>query len=101
MIYLLDANVFINLANRTPGYERIRAKLKTLRKSQFAISAITAVELWQKTLNNKASKRGRDELAAMFNSARVLPFAGDAAKLGALLLIQTKEKGRPVGWPDT
>ena len=30
MIYLLDANVFMNLANRAEGYERIRDKLKGL-----------------------------------------------------------------------
>jgi predicted nucleic acid-binding protein len=53
-MYLLDTNVFMHLANRSDGYEAIRAKLKTLRKNQFAISAITAIDIWKKTLDNKA-----------------------------------------------
>jgi tRNA(fMet)-specific endonuclease VapC len=100
MIYLLDANVFMNLANRAEGFEHIRARLKTLRRSQFAVSAITASELWKKTLNNKVSKRARDELAAMFNSVRVLPFGGEAAKYGGLMLVENPQVGRTIGWPD-
>ena len=100
MIYLLDANVFMNLANRAEGYQSIRDKLKALRKPQFAISAITASELWKKTLNNKVSRRARDELAAMFNSVRVLPFGGEAAKYGGLMLIENPQVGKTVDWPD-
>ncbi len=100
MIYLLDANVFMNLANRAEGYERIRAELKRLRKNEFAISAITASELWKKTLNNKVSKRARDELAAMFNSVRVVPFAGEAAKYAGLMLINNPQVGKTIEWPD-
>jgi tRNA(fMet)-specific endonuclease VapC len=100
-MYLLDTNVLMHLANRTAGHEQIREKLKSLRKSDFAISAITAIELWQKTLTPTAPKRGREELAALLNALRILPFKGDAAGYGGLLLQQTREKGKPVGWPDT
>ena len=100
-MYLLDINVLMHLANRTEGHENIRERMKSLRKSDFSISAITAIELWQKTLNAKASKRARDELAALLNSLRILPFRGDAAGYGGLLLLHSREKGKPVGWPDT
>ena len=52
-------------------------------------------------LANKASKRGRDELAAMFNADRVLPFTGKAAEYGGLLLTVQREKGKAIEWPDT
>ena len=100
-MYLLDANVLMHIANRATGYESIRDKLKTLRKSDFALSAITAIELWQMTYNNTASKRGRAELSAMFHSVRVIPFNADASEYGGLLLTVTKEKGKAIGWPDT
>lgn len=100
-MYPLDANVLMHIANRKQGFESIRDKLKTLRKSQFALSAITAIELWQMTHNTTASKRGRAELAAMFHSVRVIPFNAAASEYGGLLLTVTKEKGKPIAWPDT
>lgn len=100
-MYLLDTNVLMHLANRSDGHENIRERMKSLRKSDFAISAITATELWHKTLNTTASKRARNELAALLNGVRVMPFKGDAAGYGGLLLLHGREKGKPVGWPDT
>jgi hypothetical protein len=41
LMYLLDANVLMHLANRSDGHESIREKMKSLRKSDFAVSDIT------------------------------------------------------------
>lgn len=100
MLYLLDANVLMHLVNGARGHERIRERLKSLRKSEFAISSITAVELWQKILAAKASKRAVVELQYMLNAVRVLPFTAKAAEHGGLVVVVTKEKGKPTGWPD-
>ena len=99
-MYLLDINVLMHLANRADGHLNIREHLKACRKSDVALSAITATEIWIKTLNNKASKRGRDEVQAVFNAFKVLPFKADASFYGALVVIECKEKGKPIGWPD-
>lgn len=101
MIYLLDTNVVLHLVNRAEGFERIREKLKSFTRIEIGLSSITAMELWHKTLNAKASKRATAETAAMLNAYRILPFKGDAAKIGGQLLITARIKGKPVGWPDT
>lgn len=66
----------------------------------MAFSATTAVELWGKVFNAKVSKRANAETVALLNTFRVLPFKGDAAQFGGMLLQTAREKGRPIGWAD-
>lgn len=101
MIYLLDTNVILHVVNSSQGHERIREQLKLLSRPEIGLSAITAMELWHKALNKKVSLRATTETLAMLNAYRILPFKGDAARIGGQLLLTAREKGKPIGWPDT
>ena len=97
MIYLLDANVLVHLANRVQGAERIEQRLISEPRARVRLSAATAHELRYMIVRAKASRAHVAALDALVRQFRVEPFDLPAAHAAADVRAHLEERGRPIG----
>ena len=102
MIYLLDTNVFLHLANRSLGHENIEWHMSEAGADYLRLSAVTLAELRNKILRGPG--RVKQERLAYLNvivaSMRVEDFTAAAAERAAQIMTQLEASGTRNEWPD-
>lgn len=102
MIYLLDTNVFLHLANRVAGHEHIERHMTDAGANSLRLSAISLAELRNKIL--RGTGRIKQERLAYLNiivaSMRVESFTAAAAERAAQIMAHLEAVGRRNEWPD-
>ncbi len=97
MIYFVDANVLVHLANRVPGWESIAAAYQAQPPGRVRLSAVTAHELRFMILRAKASRAHVAALQALARSYPVEHFDLPAAHAAADVRYQLEAAGKPLG----
>lgn len=102
MIYLLDANVFMHVANKASGYLRLEQCIIDAGAASLRISAVTLAELRFKLLRGegRVKKESLQALALIVGRVKVEPFTARAAECAALVMHALERGGKVNNWPD-
>ena len=102
MIYLLDSNVFMHLANGAKGAEKIEARIVAIGIASCIINPVIAAELRHKveTGAGRVKKDALLLLSQMLAAARCVPLDCAAGQEGGLIFAERALKGLSIAMPD-
>lgn len=99
MRYLLDTNICIYaLKNRPP---EVLTRLRSIRRTDIALSVITVLELRQGAEKSQQSAATHATLDHFLSPLRILPFDESAALSAARIRAHLERQGRPIGDLDS
>lgn len=101
-MYLLDSNVFLHIANRAEGAERIERRFIQATAARSVINPVIAAELRSKieTGPGRIRKRSLDMLMELVEAVRCVPIDCAAGQEGGMIFAEQAAKGRSIAMPD-
>jgi tRNA(fMet)-specific endonuclease VapC len=102
LIYSLDTNVVLHLANQSEGAERIERRMRQVRADNMRLSAVGFAELRFKILAGEGRVKAAHlaRLEAIVSTLEVEPFTMEGADCAASIMQQLQPVGRRNEWPD-
>lgn len=102
MIFLLDTNVFMHLANQSAGHQNIERHMARAGANSLRLSAIALAELRTKILRGagRVKKANLERLTIIVNSMQVEDFTSAAAESAAVIMNGLEAIGARNEWPD-
>jgi len=97
MIWLLDTDTLIHLANRRPGFERIVRRMSGRSPGELRLSAISLAELTFGIENGAFRARNRQALAGLLELLQAEDFPSAAAQDYGEIRAALAARGRPIG----
>jgi len=97
MIWMLDTDTLIYLANRKPGFERIVRRMSGRSPGELRLSAITLSELQFGIENGEFRAENRQALTGLLELLQADDFPGTAAQDYAEIRTALLAKGKPIG----
>ena len=101
-MYLLDSNVFMHIANRAEGAERIERRFIAATAAHCVINPVIAAELRCKVESGpgRVRKHAIDLLMELLEAMRCVPLDGAAGQEGGMIFAQQAAKGCSIAMPD-
>lgn len=102
MIYLLDTNVFMHLANKSAGHENIERHMAHTGADHLRLSAIALAELRTKILRGegRVKKENQNRLKVIVDNMQVQDFTRADAECAAVIMSGLEAIGTRNEWPD-
>lgn len=102
MIYLLDANVLIHLANRADGSENIEMHIAKAGASALRLSAITVAELRRTIVrgHGRVKQDNLQRLRSLASQIKIEGFNAPAAEQAGDFMAALEAAGERNEWPD-
>ncbi|MDZ7800813.1 MAG: type II toxin-antitoxin system VapC family toxin [Trueperaceae bacterium] len=97
-MYVLDTNTLIHFFK---GMGRVSDRMVHVPPEEIGIPAVVVYELEVGLANAPAGQRRREQLAGLFEQARVLPFGRAQARAAAELRTKLDQLGLSIGPPGT
>ncbi|MBL8201778.1 MAG: PIN domain-containing protein [Chromatiales bacterium] len=100
MIWMLDTDTLVYLANRQSGFERIVRRMSGRSPGELRLSAITLAELTFGIENGEFRAENRLALTGLLDLLEAEDFPGAAAQDYAEIRTALLAKGKPIGAYD-
>lgn len=102
MIYLLDTNVIMHLANEVAGSEGIERNMRAVGVAHMRLSAIAFTELRHKVMSGAGRVKAvrLERLRVIVEGMTVEPYTVAAAEFAAQLMTDLQATGKRNEWPD-
>lgn len=97
MIWMLDTDTLVYLANRKSGFERIARRMSGRSPGELRLSAITLAELSFGIENGEFRAENRRALTGLLDLLQADDFPGAAARDYAEIRTTLLTKGKPIG----